>query len=103
MATLTNLNDTIISQNALQAFTEALAPLSVFSKSYSDETEKKGSAVIVPLFGNLAATTFNQDYEVGGGSATGVTVNLNIHKIVPVSPSSPTSSPWFSRRTSAPR
>lgn len=84
MATLTNVNDTIISQNALQAFTEMLAPLSVFSKSYSDETEKKGSAVMVPLFGNLSATTFNQDYEVGGGTITGVTVNLNIHKIVPV-------------------
>jgi hypothetical protein len=85
MATITNLNDVIISQNALQAFTEELAPLSVFSKSYSDETTKKGTPVMVPLFGNLVATTFNQDYQVGGGAVTGVTVNLNIHKIVPLS------------------
>jgi hypothetical protein len=85
MATLTNLNDKIMSQNALNAFVEFLAPLSLFSKSYSAEATRKGSAIIVPLFSNLSATTFNQNYEIGGGTASGVTVTLNIHKHVPLS------------------
>ncbi len=85
MATITNLNDTIMSQNALQAFTETLAPLSVFSKSYSSDAEKVGASINVPLFSNLTATTFNQNYEIGGGTVTGVTISLNIHKHVSVS------------------
>lgn len=85
MASLTNLNDKIISHNALQAFVERLAPLNVFSKSYSSEAASKGSAIIVPLYSSLTATTFNQSYEVGGGTASGVTVTLNIHKHVPLS------------------
>lgn len=83
-ATLTNLNDTIFAQNALEAFVRELAPLSAFSTSYSAEAERKGSAVIVPLVSALTATTFNSDYEVGGGTMTGVTVNLDKHFIVSV-------------------
>lgn len=82
MATLTNVNDKIISQKALEGFTEYLHPLNMFSTSYSDETKQKGDTVIVPLVGTLTATTFNQDYQVGGGTLTAVTINLNVHKIV---------------------
>lgn len=85
MASLTNLNDKIISHNALQAFVEFLSPLNVFSRSYSAEAASKGSAIIVPLYSSLSATTFNQSYEIGGGTASGVTVTLNIHKHVPLS------------------
>lgn len=84
MSTLTNLNDTIFTQNALEAFVKELLPVSFFSTSYSNETEKKGSAIIVPLVSSLTATTFNSDYEVGGGTMSGVTVTLDRHKIVSV-------------------
>lgn len=84
MSTLTNLNDTIFTQFALEAFVQRLAPLAAFSTSYSAEAEKKGSAIIVPLISSLSATTFNQDYEVGGGTMTGVTISLTNHKIVSV-------------------
>lgn len=85
MATLTNVNDKIIAQRALEGFTEYLHPMNLFSTSYSDETKMKGDTIIVPLVGTLTATTFNQDYQVGGGTLTAVTINLNVHKIVPLS------------------
>ena len=85
MATLTNVNDKIIAQKALQGLVDFLAPLSAFSTSFSDETTNKGDTVIVPLVGTLTATTFNQSYEVGGGTLTAVTVSINQHKIVSLS------------------
>jgi hypothetical protein len=85
MATLTNVNDKIIAQRALQGLVDFLAPLSAFSTSYSDEAKNKGDTVVVPLVGTLSATTFNQNYEVGGGTLTAVTVSINQHKIVPLS------------------
>lgn len=84
MSTITNLNDTIFSQNALEAFVQELVQASIFSTSYSAETVNKGSAVQVPLVSALTATTFNSDYEVGGGTLTGVTVTIDKHKIVSV-------------------
>lgn len=85
MATLTNVNDKIIAQKALQGLCDFLSPLSAFSTSFSEETSNKGDTVIVPLVGTLSATTFNQNYEVGGGTLTAVTVSINQHKIVPLS------------------
>lgn len=85
MATLTNVNDKIIAQRALEGFTEYLHPMNLFSTSFSDETKQKGDTIIVPLVGTLTATTFNQDYQVGGGTLTAVTISLNVHKIVPLS------------------
>lgn len=85
MATLTNVNDKIIAQRALEGFTQYLHPLSLFSTSFSEETQRKGDTVIVPLVGTLTATTFNQDYQVGGGTLTAVTISIVNHKIVPLS------------------
>lgn len=85
MATLTNVNDKIIAQRALEGFTEYLHPMNLFSTSFSDETKQKGDTIIVPLVGTLSATTFNQDYQVGGGTLTAVTISLGVHKIVPLS------------------
>lgn len=85
MATLTNVNDKIIAQRALEGFTEYLHPMNLFSTSFSDETSKKGDTIVVPLVGTLTATTFNQDYQVGGGTLTAVTISLGVHKIVPLS------------------
>ena len=85
MATLTNVNDKIIAQRALEGLVDFLAPLNSFSTSFSDETTNKGDTVIVPLVGTLTATTFNQSYEVAGGTLTAVTVSINNHKIVPLS------------------
>lgn len=85
MASLTNVNDKIIAQRALQGLTDFLAPLNSFSTSFSDETSNKGDTVVVPLVGTLSATTFNQSYEVGGGTLTAVTISVNQHKIVPLS------------------
>lgn len=80
MATLTNVNDKIIAQNALQGLTQYLSPFNAFSSSYDGEAAQQGDTVIVPLVGTLTATTFST-YEVGGGTMTAVTVSLSNHKV----------------------
>jgi len=83
MATLTNVNDKIISQKALEGLTAYLSPFSAFSTNYDDDAKQKGDTVVVPLVGTLTATTFS-NYEVGGGTMTAATVLLNQHKNVPL-------------------
>lgn len=84
MSTINNLNDAIFSQNALEAFTKEIAALNIFSTSFSTEAEKRGASIMVPLVSGLTATTFNSDYEGAGGTLTGITVNLDKHKLVTV-------------------
>ena len=83
MATI-NFNDKIYLESGLNAFVSTLAPLRAFARSYSGATSRTGDAVIVPRISSLTATTFNQDYEVGGGTIGAITVNLNNHRIVSV-------------------
>jgi hypothetical protein len=86
MATInSSLNDKLIAQAALEAFTADLEPLSVFTTSYSNEVVRRGASVEVPLIANLTATTFDNSYEVDGGTMNKVTINVDTHKIVTVS------------------
>ena len=87
MATInTSLNDALIAQNALEAFTKKLAPLSAISTSYSNEATRRGASISVPVVASISATNFVQStgYEVGGGTLDAVTVNLSSHKIASV-------------------
>ena len=86
MATINSaLNDKLIAQAALEAFTADLEPLSVFTTSYSNEVVRRGASVEVPLIANLTATTFDNSYEEDGGTMNKVTINVDTHKIVTVS------------------
>ena len=78
------LNDDVISQKALEAFTSELAPLSAFSTDFSADLAKKGDTVQVPLLANLTASTTENDYETDTGSAGVVEVALNRYQKVTV-------------------
>jgi hypothetical protein len=86
MATINSaLNDKLIAQAALEAFTADLEPLSIFTTSYSNEVVRRGASVEVPLIANLSATTFADSYEADGGTMNKVTINVDTHRIVTVS------------------
>ena len=86
MATInTALNDKLLAQTALEAFTADLEPLSVFTTSYSSEVVRRGSTVEVPLIANLTATTFADSYESDGGTMNNISISVDTHKIVTVS------------------
>lgn len=84
MATFTNTNNEIFSQMSLEGFTKKLASFTRFAKNFSPAQGERGDQVLVPLVSALTATTFNDDYTVGGGAISVVTVNLTAHKIVSV-------------------
>jgi hypothetical protein len=83
-----NFDDKIFVQEAMQAFTAGLAPLSAFSRSFSDQTASKGDAIAIPRVDVMATTTFDYDnndgfpYEGAGGTINTITINLDKHQIV---------------------
>lgn len=87
MSTLTNVNDKIIAERALQGFAAVLFPISAFATSYSGDAAKKGDPIVVPLVNAITSTTFSYSanssfpYEGTGGTITGLTINLTGHKI----------------------
>jgi hypothetical protein len=86
MATIASaLNDKLLAQVALEAFTADLLPLSVFTTSYSNEVVRRGATVEVPLIANLTATTFADSYESTGGTMNNVSISVDKHQIVTVS------------------
>jgi len=86
MATINSaLNDKLLAQTALEAFTAELLPLNVFTTSYSNEVVRRGATVEVPLVANLTATTFDDDYGGTGGTLNTVSITVDKHKIVTVS------------------
>lgn len=85
MATV--FNDTLFGQTAFQALIDLLTPLSAFSTDISSEVKSEGSAVVVPLFGNITTTTFTQSttvMEQTGGTLSAITVTLDKRKITPI-------------------
>ena len=66
------LNDDIITQKAIQAFVAELAPLKAFSTDFSDETEKVGATVQVPIPANITAGTTQNAYETEDSGELGV-------------------------------
>lgn len=84
MATWTNLDNEIFSQNALEGYITELMLANQFSTNFSPDPAAKGNNVLVPLIGSVTATTFNGTYETCAGSASVVTVTINKHKIASV-------------------
>jgi hypothetical protein len=80
-------NDAIFAQDFLEAFTEYVTPVNAFARDFSSEADKKGSAIFVPLYGALSATTFayanntNYPYENSNSSVTSVAIALSNHHI----------------------
>jgi hypothetical protein len=69
MATITNLNDDVISAAALRSFVDSLHPLSAFSVSYSADAARKGEVISIPLVSSITASTFSS-YESADGDVT---------------------------------
>ena len=85
MATV--FNDTLFGQTAFQQLVDLLTPLNAFSTDISSEVKSEGSAVVVPLFGNVTTTTFSQSttvMEQTGGTISAITVTLDKRRIAPI-------------------
>ena len=80
------LIDQVVSNAALQAFTDYLAPLRVFSIDYNDSNEK---TVEIPFYSADAATDFTAGTTAysdnSGGTVAGVEVSIDAHKFATVS------------------
>ena len=50
---MTTFNDTLFGQTIFEQLCSVLMPLNVFSTDLSSEVVAPGSAVVVPLFGNV--------------------------------------------------
>lgn len=83
MATLTNLDNEIFAQAALEGFVASLIPFASFSTNFSPDASVKGNDVLVPVIGGLTATTFSA-YNICGGTQSVITVSMTKHKHVSV-------------------
>jgi hypothetical protein len=84
--TLTNLNDVLISQQALLEFVLQLAPLKAFSTSYDVTAALRGSTITVPIISNITATTAENQYEsADSGTMTGRDLTLTNYRRATVS------------------
>jgi len=84
---MTTFNDTLFGQTVFQQLVDILLPLNVFSTDISSEVATPGSAVVVPLFGNVTSTSFVQGasaYEGTGGTISAITVNVDKRYITPI-------------------
>lgn len=79
MATITGINDDIISSSALKAFVDSLHPLSAFSKNWNAEAARKGEVVSIPLVSSITASTFSS-YESADGDVTLTAREVTIDK-----------------------
>lgn len=77
--TLTNINGTIIAQNAFEAFKAGLVGTQAFSTSFDAEGGQKGSSVYVPVVTAKSAGAFSSSYESGNSTITGTQVSLDQH------------------------
>ena len=78
---LTSLNDNLISQLALQAFVQTMAPLSRLSTSYSADAARRGTVISVPIVANITATSAYGNYEsVDTGSSTAALVSITSYQ-----------------------
>lgn len=84
---MTTFNDTLFGQTVFQQLVDILLPLDVFSTDLSSEVASPGSAVVVPLFGNVTSTSFVQGaaaYEGTGGTISAITVTVDKRYITPI-------------------
>jgi hypothetical protein len=79
--TLTNLNDILIGQNALDAFVAQLSPFRAFSTSYDVTAAQRGQTITVPLLANITATTAENSYEsADSGSMSGIDLSMTNYR-----------------------
>lgn len=84
---MTTFNDTLFGQTVFQQLVDILLPLNIWSTDLSSEVVAPGSAVVVPLFGNVTSTSFVQGasaYEGTGGTISAITVTMDKRYITPV-------------------
>lgn len=67
-----SLNDSIIADAAIEAFTSELLPLRAFSTDFSAETAAKGAAVQVGIPANITAGSTENAYETEDTASIGV-------------------------------
>lgn len=79
----TNLQNNIISQSALEAFTSILAPLSAFSTSFNDEASQRGKTITAAKLANTdTADDFTGTYTAMNTTYDDVQITLSQHKFV---------------------
>lgn len=84
---MTLFNDTLFGQTIFDQLTDILMPLNIFSTDISSDVTAPGSAVVVPLFGNVTATSFVQGasaYEGTGGTISAITVTVDKRYVTPI-------------------
>lgn len=84
---MTTFNDTLFGQTIFQQLVDILFPLNIFSTDISSDVAQPGASVVVPLFGNVTATSFVQGaaaYEGTGGTISAITVTVDKRYITPI-------------------
>jgi len=77
------LQNNIISQSALEAFTAILAPLKAFSTSFNDEAAQRGKTINIPTLANTAsAATFSGTYSSQDTTYSTTAITLDQHLFV---------------------
>ena len=78
-----NLQNNIISQSALEAFTSILAPLNAFSTSFNDEASQRGKTITATKLANTSsAADFSGTYTAQDTTYDDVQITLSQHKFV---------------------
>lgn len=78
-----NMTDTIIVQNAINAFTAAITPLNAFLTDFSSAAVQRGDKVKVPfVLAADAAEDFGGTYTMQDADAEGIDITINKHKFV---------------------
>jgi hypothetical protein len=76
----------VVAQNALEAFSDYLTPLSAFATDFGGEIGMKGQIVNVPVYNGYTAGTFAGNYTTNASNDVGaVTVTINRHRYKTVS------------------
>jgi len=77
------LQNNIISQSALEAFTKHLAPLKAFSTSFNDEATQRGDTISIATLANTSsAANFAGTYTAQAVTYDSTAISLNAHKFV---------------------
>ena len=77
------LQNNVISQSALEAFTSILAPTQAFSTSFNDEAAQKGKTINITTLANTSsAADFDGSYAVQATEYGTTAITLDNHKFV---------------------
>lgn len=75
------LNNSIVAESALEAFTAALAPLNAFSTSFNADAAQKGSTIDVPFVATATeAVDFSSSYAMKDSTLNTKQISLDKHK-----------------------